>query len=354
MNKIAYSVGFCAFLFTALSTNCSNPDAEGKYSTKEFRAILQQDLLPATAKRLFSESSEPSQESNDSAYKLSDPSYMEMVSVDEIYVTDAQERALFCLNTKGVILKRIGRYGQGPGEFSQPIYIAADGLKRVYVFDGGNQRISLFDTKSGFLSAFRAFGPCHSLDVDNLGACYIAFYGNDPSAPLIEIFNNTGSKIGQLGSRLSATSPGSFNDVDICVSDGRVYIAWKTYPLIRRYDPAGGLEFEHKLDFGLMREFGDLNRTAGKKDGGVRFWRVITKIRATLDGYYIMRTFPRLELIKVDFLGNIKEVYWKDIGPDYLAFDFFVEEGRNGTRFLVLENQPEPRLCRYYVGDILR
>ena len=49
----------------------------------------------------------------------------------------------------------LGKFGQGPGEFSQPHSIVIDSKDRVYVADRNNVRIQIFDSKGKYLTEWR-------------------------------------------------------------------------------------------------------------------------------------------------------------------------------------------------------
>ena len=62
-----------------------------------------------------------------------------------IYVADAGGSFIRKYNPEGVFIKEVGRYGQGPGEFSNSIGpLLYDGQK-LYLKDGLNYRIAVLD-----------------------------------------------------------------------------------------------------------------------------------------------------------------------------------------------------------------
>lgn len=71
------------------------------------------------------------------------------VAVDaagRIYVTDGQAASVRVFDTSGVLIRSLGRLGDGPGEFDVPqgVEFGPDG--NAYVYDGDGARINAFDT----------------------------------------------------------------------------------------------------------------------------------------------------------------------------------------------------------------
>lgn len=74
-----------------------------------------------------------------------------------IYVTDAGSSSVLQFDRDGGFVRRIGRRGRGPGEFSAPGAMATIGDTLLVVSDVGTGRISLFDTRTGQLVLIKRF-----------------------------------------------------------------------------------------------------------------------------------------------------------------------------------------------------
>jgi hypothetical protein len=274
---------------------------------------------------------------------LNAPSNMLQVKDNLIYITDRLDRRVLIFNNDGGFLHCFGEYGQGPGEFEAPIYIG-QGLKgNIVIFDGKRLNIQTFDSTGNYIGGFRLFKPCYSMGVDKNGNIYLNFFEKSNEAPLIAIYNPTGYEIGKIGKRIEANSP-SINDIDIFIAGDGIYAAWKTYPLVRKYSFSGEVIFEHYLDYGPMKELGQINREAVIRNGGVRIFPVLNKISAKEDSYYILRCYPRLEVLNISLSGIIKEVCWEDTPYDYLADDIIINKEGHRDRFFILEKSPEARI----------
>ena len=80
------------------------------------------------------------------------------VAVDaggRIYVTDGQAASVRVFDTTGVLIRSLGRLGDGPGEFDVPqgVEFGPDG--NAYVYDGDGARINVFDTSGAVVLSRR-------------------------------------------------------------------------------------------------------------------------------------------------------------------------------------------------------
>jgi|WetSurSiteA1Bulk_404760.scaffolds.fasta_scaffold18239_3 hypothetical protein len=314
---------------------------------KVWASFLNQEAIPRNAKKLKLIESVPAIKTPPDINHLANPAYMLFGNDNSIFVTDVQERALLELDSSGRLKRRIGNNGQGPGDLVQPLNIGSDAHQNIYVFDGGNPKILVLNSNGDFVRSFKVFKPCFSMDVDEEGIIYLALFENYSQAGLISIYDSYGKYLGQMGSRLEAGSPGSFNNIDICALKDGLYVAWKTYPLVRRYTKTGELVFEHHLSYGLMKEFGDLNRKATIKKGRIPVIGVINRIRAFSGGYYLLRTYPRLEIIKIGISGELLDIYWDNTPYGYFASDFLVIPTNDGIRIYILGTFPDPGIYIY-------
>lgn len=69
---------------------------------------------------------------------------------DSLYICDTENHAILVADRQGRLHRRIGRPGQGPGEFLKPASIAANS-RYVFVYDHGNRRIQIFDHRFSYV-----------------------------------------------------------------------------------------------------------------------------------------------------------------------------------------------------------
>jgi uncharacterized protein (TIGR03663 family) len=82
-----------------------------------------------------------------------------VVSGGSLYVTDTGNKRVVRFDlSNGSVSARWGAAGSGPGQFVEPVGIAADPSGRVYVADTGNHRVQVFDAEGKPLRQFPVFG----------------------------------------------------------------------------------------------------------------------------------------------------------------------------------------------------
>jgi tripartite motif-containing protein 71 len=90
----------------------------------------------------------------DGGAHLSLPSDVALGSEGRVYVVDGGNQRVAVFDHGGSFLFAIGREGSANGEFRNPVGIGIDGTGRVYVADTGNHRVQVFDADGGFRFAF--------------------------------------------------------------------------------------------------------------------------------------------------------------------------------------------------------
>ena len=166
-----------------------------------------------------------------------------------IYVVDAggvdsEDHRVRALDLgTGNLLFDIGKRGDGPGEFNLPrdAVVGADGL--LYVVDGGNFRVQVFDAEGKFMKTFGAIGRQggqfsrpKEIAADTQGNIYVvdSAFGN------FQIFDRNGVLLLDVGSRGNTDAPAKFMlpsgiAVDL---DGRVYMVDQYFRKVEVFRPA--------------------------------------------------------------------------------------------------------------------
>ncbi len=143
----------------------------------------------------------------------------------------------------GEHLMDIGRRGAGPGEFNLPRDLAIGKDGRLYVVDGGNFRVVVFDANGRYLHSFGSVGKQYGqfarpkeVAVDRDGNVYVvdAAFGN------FQIFTPDGELLLFVGDRAERDGPGKFMlPSGIAVDeDGRVYMVDQWFRKIEVFRPA--------------------------------------------------------------------------------------------------------------------
>lgn len=171
-----------------------------------------------------------------------DPAGQRVYAVDIGGVSSDQHRVRVFDATNGQHLHDIGSRGSGPGQFNLPrdVAIGLDG--RLYVVDGGNFRVVIFDADGRYRSSFGSVGKQYGqfarpkeVAADRDGNVYVvdAAFGN------FQIFNPDGELLLFVGDRSERDGPGKYMlPSGIAVDeDGRVYMVDQWFRKIDVYRP---------------------------------------------------------------------------------------------------------------------
>ncbi|HDP70035.1 MAG TPA: 6-bladed beta-propeller [Actinobacteria bacterium] len=120
----------------------------------------------------------------------------------KFYVTDVGDHTVKVFDLSGNLLKKIGKGGNGIGEFSYPNGVAVDKDGKIYVSDSNNSRIQVFDANGKFI--FKIGGQSSSkkilhlprgIIVDSLSRIHVA----DPFAHEVLVFDKEGKHLFSYG-----------------------------------------------------------------------------------------------------------------------------------------------------------
>lgn len=144
----------------------------------------------------------------------------------------------------GAHLMDIGKRGSGPGEFNFPRDVAIGKDGRLYVVDGGNFRVVVFDRDGKYLHAFGSVGKQYGqfarpkeIATDREGNVYVV----DTAFGNFQIFNPDGELLLFVGDRAERDAPAKYMlPSGIAVDeDGRVYMVDQWFRKIDVFRPAG-------------------------------------------------------------------------------------------------------------------
>ncbi len=116
----------------------------------------------------------------DITHNLNAPSDVAVSKDGRIYIVDGVNNQIKIFNRLGQFLSSIGREGTGRGEFRFPLGIDIDRADRVYIADSGNHRVQIFESDGRFISeikiATESSRPADPTDVvvdDSRKRCYV-------------------------------------------------------------------------------------------------------------------------------------------------------------------------------------
>lgn len=181
-----------------------------------------------------------------------DPEGKRIYVVDIGGVNSEHHRVRVFDAASGAHLRDIGKRGSAPGEFNLPrdLAIARDG--RLYVVDGGNFRVQVFDAEGTFLKSFGSVGKQFGqfarpkeVAVGPDGNVYVvdAAFGN------FQIFDPEGQLLLFIGDRAERDGPAKYMlPSGIYVDDdGRVYLVDQWFRKVEVFRPVGLAENQGAL-----------------------------------------------------------------------------------------------------------
>ncbi len=173
-----------------------------------------------------------------------DPEGRRVYAVDLGGVSSEQHQVRVFDAVTGAHLQDLGKRGSGPGEFNLPRDVAIGKDGRLYVVDGGNFRVVMFDREGRYLQSFGSVGKQYGqfarpkeVAVDRDGNVYVV----DTAFGNFQIFNPDGELLLFVGDRSERDAPAKYMlPSGIAVDeDGRVLVVDQWFRKIDVYRPAG-------------------------------------------------------------------------------------------------------------------
>lgn len=167
------------------------------------------------------------------------------VYVVDIGGVESELHRVVALNgVTGDRLAIIGQRGEGPGEFNLPRDVAIGRNGELYVVDGANFRVQVFEPSGRFLRTFGAvgrqggqFSRPKEVATDREGRVYVV----DTAFGNFQIFDAEGQLLLDVGSRSNTDAPAKYMlPAGIAVDeDGRIYVVDQYFRKVDVYRPAG-------------------------------------------------------------------------------------------------------------------
>lgn len=171
-----------------------------------------------------------------------DPDGSRVFVVDIGGVTSENHRVRVFNAKNGDHLFDIGKRGSGPGEFNLPRDVAVGKNGQLYVVDGGNFRVQIFDRNGKYLQSFGSVGKQlgsfarpKEVATDRDGNVYVA----DAAFGNFQIFNADGELLMFIGERSEDEGPAKYMlPSGITVDeDGRIYFVDQWFRKIDIFRP---------------------------------------------------------------------------------------------------------------------
>jgi len=185
--------------------------------------------------------------------KLSAPAAMAVARSGNIYVFDDGNSRVVKLDSRGKFIAAFGRSGSGPDAIERAGLndsIAVDENENVYVSDPATPKVLIFSSDGTFQRSFRVPFSMASIAVNSKREIFLTA-DTSRSTELIYVFSETGKFLRRFGERL-IKSPGSLARnmnvaVAVCDANDNLFVAFRAWPVIRKYSPDGELLSENQF-----------------------------------------------------------------------------------------------------------
>ena len=171
------------------------------------------------------------------------PNGTKLYVVDTGGVTSQRHRVMVFDPWTGALLHTIAKRGQADGELNLPRDATIDEAGNLYVVDGGNFRVQIFNPEGEFMRSFGAIGRQSGqfsrpkgIGVDKDGNVYVV----DTAFGNFQIFNDEGQLLLAVGARNSGAGPGRFMlPAGLAIDeDGRIYVVDQYFKKVDIFRPA--------------------------------------------------------------------------------------------------------------------
>jgi hypothetical protein len=262
-----------------------------------------------------------------------------------IFVLDPEWRSIFKFDSKGNYIKKIGRKGQGPGEFMNP-YCFSVTDKHVIVSDTNSRQIKIFDLDLNLIKTFRVFKAYTEIAVNDDGLIFGTPMRMNRESPLVDVLKEDGQLLYSFGKAMFGNkrhwNVPNWSKIDIN-KNGEVFLAFQYFPTVCKYSLKGKLLAVYKIIHKVMNERERINLKGIKDVDNRVYWPIIYSIRAKDQGFYILHNSPLTQVLEYDGNGKMINDYWFARSHDYIADDFIVKN-KNGVEFFFLERRPENKI----------
>jgi hypothetical protein len=177
---------------------------------------------------------------------------------DSLYITDSKNNCILICDLNGKLIRKVGRFGQGPKEFREPTQIKYN-EHYIYVADRGNNRIQVFDHNFNYISSFFTKSG-DEFDVSDQ-YIYIADIGSegttnflvrvlDANPPFKEVKQGVPKVV-----EIKKEEPLALNLINLSVYKDKIYISYECLPYVLEADSMLNILKIYKFDASEFGEF---------------------------------------------------------------------------------------------------
>jgi hypothetical protein len=289
----------------------------------------------------------PSKELIEEGVYLWRPLGLNQLPNGNIAVNDQKAHHILVFDENGNFIRKIGRKGQGPGEFGNPYSMTATS-KAIIIGDNSNMRIQFFDFEGNYVRSFKIFKAFWDIESTHNELIYGISMRVRPEEEIVNVMDNDGVILNTFGKARFDIGKSNWlipNMVTNISSNAKneLFLAFDYFPLVCRYNEKGKLLAEYKLNHDVMKEKEkiNLNRFKNRKKG-IGPMPVISSIQSTLNRFYVLSSYPRAEILEYDMNGQLKKEYFYEYmnkGDPHVSDFIIKEKGKEKIFYFLKKSQ---------------
>ena len=290
---------------------------------------------------------------------LSQPEGLAISPENQLFISDMINNRVYAFDLTGNPLFTFGRSGQGPGDLLRPASIACTKTQLI-IREAGNMRFQFYDLTGKFMDGFKIFRTYTDFiaDEDHIYTFPLLPVGTVPekSSRLVNVLNLHGQLVATFGDPLDVNKQDFpwLNQAILTRGPGNdLWVAFKCFPIIRRYSLTGELRAEYQYDYAISAKKAALNKQRDierSNGGGQPFYAyLVHSIYGTDKGVYLVDSTAggRLLVFFMDNRGCVKEYYWARISSKgFACTGLIVQEDGVNKKFYIL-NASEGQVAIY-------
>jgi hypothetical protein len=270
-----------------------------------------------------------------------------------IYVSDQRINRVLKFSLEGKFLNRFGRGGQGPGDMNGPSDLIAT---EDQIIINEKDRIQFLDREGNYLHSFKTFKGYHKIALYK-NYIYALSIIMDPEMDLVDVLSKEGEILFSFGECFKFKKElFPLNLCNLVINNNTLYIAFKHFPIVRKYSLQGELLEELRINNNVMKDREKKNLKAyktslrGKKVG---FFPVINNICVTENSFFLLHLQQTIEITEFGHDGDLLAIYWCPRPEKYDSEDFIVREVDDSILFYLLQFMPDKKIDIFRPKKIL-
>jgi hypothetical protein len=273
------------------------------------------------------------------------PTNVERDRKGNFYVLDTKWRAILKFDPKGAFIKKMGRMGQGPGEFMNPFSMCLTGT-RILISDTSRHEISVLDLDLQFVKSLRVPRAYVDIAASENGNIYGVPFRMTNEMELIDVMDDEGKLLLSFGKAMFGDEkrwqlP---NFIKIAVNENNeVFAAFQHFAVVCKYRRDGQLASVYNIDNKLMKERERENLRSFANNDRIA-WPVINAIHAVGRGFAVMQNAFFTLIMEFDAEGHMSQEYWVMSSDDHKADDFSLSSEGGRVEISLMLTSPENKI----------